>query len=192
MSEIRKLGASDLEFATGGTDAEETTVSPGGHTVTKLDATHINLRGKAESIETRITFRGALVSKLSSSAISTSSISIILFGNNIYDTDSIVTSTSVLTVPSDVTMVRVYGQVSYAVGAGYQRNAYIYKNGGVLTPQCFVSIPVNTTLTPTVQITTGPISVSGGDTFSLYGFQDSGGAILITSSLTWFAMEIIQ
>jgi hypothetical protein len=55
MSEIRKLGANDLELATGNTGSIETTTSPGLKVVTKLDAAHINLRSVSGSIESNIT-----------------------------------------------------------------------------------------------------------------------------------------
>jgi len=49
--EIRKLGIEDLEMATGGTAAAETLVSPGGVSLTKIDATQIMLRNRLISVE---------------------------------------------------------------------------------------------------------------------------------------------
>jgi hypothetical protein len=49
--EVRKLGVADIEWAGGNTGTEETITSPGGSTVTKIDASHIRLRNSDGTVE---------------------------------------------------------------------------------------------------------------------------------------------
>lgn len=58
--EYRKLGVEDLEMATGGTGAAETATSTGGVISTKIDATHIKLRGSpGRTIEAELATKNA-------------------------------------------------------------------------------------------------------------------------------------
>lgn len=133
------------------------------------------------------TFRGCLVYKTADQT-SIASGDAITFPATSYDTDSIVTSSSVLTVPSGVSKIRLSAHLP-----GFTAVIAIHKNGSgsALTPGGFrVAATTNAST-----VVSGVLPVSGGDTFTLKNTYGSGGSGVYGTTggvAAWLCMEIIE
>ena len=141
---------------------------------------------------------GALVYLSSVQSISNASNTIINFDSEQYDTDSIhdnVTNNSRLTVPSGITYIRLWANVTFANNTTGIRSASILKNG-VTTYDGYVvlTIPAATgTFTTTIPLITPVINVTATDYFELEVYQNSGGSLNAVQGnySTRLAMELI-
>jgi hypothetical protein len=140
-----------------------------------------------------LSFRGALVNSTVNQAVGNSTLTVINWGAEVYDTDNIhesVTHPSRLTVPAGVTYTRLSANTHWAANSVGTRYVMIQKN----STDC-LGCPVSrkTALGETEDnIHSAILSVTGGDYFELVAYQDCGTSLnFLTSNGSWFAMEII-
>lgn len=134
------------------------------------------------------TFNGAMIQKNADQAISASTTTTITWQAEAYDLDGWFdsgVSTTELTVPSGVSLVRVSAQLITGDFTGQLVGA-IQKNGAAVhgLPQ----IDTDTTGFDSVNMVSAPIAVSAGDDFLVTGFHASAVDIL-NNNATWFAIE---
>ncbi len=144
--------------------------------------------------EVLVPFRGALVTDASVQTIGNSSFTAINFDTETKDTDDIhdnSTNNTRLTVPSGVTIVRLYACIAMASGAG-GRAYRITKGGstGVGQPR----VDVETTFNAYGNLVSGPLDVVATNYFEVEVFQNTGGDLdtLNADGVPWFAMEILE
>jgi len=142
---------------------------------------------------------GALVHGTSSQSLSDGTVTAIGFNQEDYDTDTIhdnSTNNTRLSVPSGVTKVRLVGQLSFNSNSTGRRMISIYKNGsGSYAGRIQGSYNADSGGGQLITVNSPVLEVVGGtDYFELMGYQTSGGALLVnlTSSNSWFALEIIE
>lgn len=141
-------------------------------------------------------WRGCQVSLSANQSIPNSAFTVVNFGAEDIDTDSIwnIGAPSRLTVPVGVSKIRLSAGVSWSGNSTGLRYLEFYKNGGGVPPAGSVAqgIPANTNYNA-VNCTGGVMSVSAGDYFELRVLQNSGGSLnVLNNSRTWFQMEIIE
>lgn len=148
----------------------------------------------------RVEARGALVTKNSTTqSIPNTTETAILFDTSFYNTESVhngVSNTSRLTVPANVSKIKLFAQVTFAANATGFRMAYIRKNGSSATT--FSGQPKDgriaspATFATAMSLASPLVQVVPGDYFELVVQQTSGGALDVQlNNLTWFAMEIV-
>lgn len=145
------------------------------------------------------TFRGALVKRTSAQAITTGTSTFVIFDAETYDTDNIhdnSTNPSRLTVPSEVSKVKILANIKWENDNTGNRDMAVWKNNSINfdgAPRSTI-IPVNFPGTGTHQNLTSPVLVvTAGDYFELKVYQNSGGDLNIADvTQVWFAMEIIE
>lgn len=160
-----------------------TMVAPGGKTLWggalisgyKYAAIYNSDAGKFEILNPTRAFRGARAIRSAAQSIPTATETTILWDGEDFDTDAIhstSSNTNRLTVPGGVEFVEVtFGGVWDFAGGGTVRFHAINKNSTRIAS--YRSVP-DTGLCEFV-LSTGPISVSGGDYFSATAYQNSGG-----------------
>jgi hypothetical protein len=136
-------------------------------------------------------FRGARVTKSATQSVNNSSDTAVTFNTESYDTDGIhdnVTNNTRLTVPAGVSYVDIGYNLAWASGAADTlRASWITKNGVNIGIGDYRSSKYEQRAT----VKTGPIAVTPGDYFQLLVFQESGGALNVSTE-TVFWMEIIE
>jgi len=147
--------------------------------------------------------RGALVYTSSNLTISDSTQTDLAFNSETYDDDAIhdnSTNNARLTVPSGVTRVRLTGNVRWS-GSGTNSlsnvTAGFYKNGsnadkGLSSENDIWDSTGTPSNAPSQSLSSSVLQVTSGDYFTLRVSQDTGSNQTVTSTLTWFSMEIIR
>lgn len=151
----------------------------------------------------KLAFRGALVYDSSGPSIANATDTQITYNQESYDTDSIHdigSNPSRLTVPSNITKVRLSTNVNWAKNATGQRSITIYKNGtgnyqGMPSKYDQAGPAGGSDTTHSQTITSPTLEVTAGDYFEVNVYQTSTGALGtsgIAGNFNWFAMEIIE
>lgn len=93
-----------------------------------------------------------------------------------------------LTVPNNITKIRLFGQAEFAGNATGARGVQIRKNGttGVAYQQ---TGNAGAAISSIIPVRTTVLAVTPGDYFELLVYQASGGALNANATNTWFAME---
>jgi len=138
-------------------------------------------------------FRGCLARTGTGVTLTTAGTLDLLFTAAAYDTDSIFSvGTADLTVPTGVTRVRLTAGVTWQANATGIRRLSIEKNGTDAYDGGTSVVNAGNASGPTQNATTPVLTVTGGDTFQLEVYQNSGSTLVVGGQLTWFAMEIIE
>jgi len=141
-------------------------------------------------------FRGALVKPSVNVTIPDNTFTIFGFDVEVYDTDNIhdnITNNSRLTVPAGVSRVKVVAQVNWSTSStGTQRSVDILKNGTGGYDGYPTHDPGSAAAADRAIVRSPVLNVVPGDYFEVRGVQNSGSTLSAFSSITWFAMEIIE
>ena len=146
---------------------------------------------------------GALVYLDANQSLTNLTWTAINFDQEDYDTDALhdnATNNSRLTVPTGITRVRLTGKVGFQSGDVLIREATFRKNGleayAGRAAHRFGDGTQTTGNVTRINIQSPILTVTAGDYFELYAFQDSGGALNalgdVDGEATWFAMELIE
>lgn len=143
-------------------------------------------------------FRGALVYGSAHTNVPNNTGTPVNFDQEVYDTSNIhdpSTNNSRLTVPAGVSRVRLFANLVFSSNTTGYRSGQILVNVSQVPGAPIVTIP---TMPPTGEaallINTAVISVSPGNYFELYAYQNSGATLVAFagSAYTVFGMEIIE
>lgn len=137
--------------------------------------------------------RGTLVTRTTSQSIATGTPTSILWTNEVYDTDDIhnpSTNTDRLTVPSDVTYVRVSSLLHISGNATGTRAVQIQKNGTSYSGWTEV-IDDGSANQNDILVFTAILPVTGGDYFTIVLSQGSGSSLNVETD-SWATLEIIK
>jgi hypothetical protein len=142
----------------------------------------------------------ALVCRNTAQSITTGTATAISFDTSDYNDTSIWSAGSPtrLTVPAGAIRIRLAGGVRYVADSTANANwqLFIRKAGS-----SFNGMPYNQLLHPggtfnhTLNVSSGILSVTGGDWFELYTQQNTGSSVNTDTALsgtTWFSMEIVE
>jgi len=146
-------------------------------------------------VDTIAAFKGALVTKSSLQSILNATFTALTVDTEDYDTSDIhhaSVNTERLTVPAGVTRVRITGGTGFAGNATGRRVLVVQKNGsssyaGVPS----ISIEAPSTNIEHMSVATPVITVTAGDYFHLWVYQNSTSALNCGYD-THFAMEVIK
>ena len=184
-------------LAVAGATTLATTLAVTGATTLTGDAAAVNLSASG-TLGGKLAFRGALAYLGANQSINDSSITVISFTSESYDTSAIhdnSTNPSRLTVPAGVTRVKLITQVEFAGNASGYRSIFIYKNGGSYQGEPQVVVAPQATANR-IQAVSAALTVVAGDYFEVNVYQTSGGPLNAigggNGDNTWFAMEIIE
>lgn len=140
-------------------------------------------------------FSGASTKLTSNETISNSTDTAINWDGTNYDTDSIWNAGNAarLTVPANVSKVRLYGYVEWTGNTSGHRLLSIKKNNTA----DLIFRDNREAVSTAGQITTnvvGPVvlDVEGGDYFRLFAFQNTGSNLDILLNRAFFAMDIVE
>lgn len=141
--------------------------------------------------------RGGAVYNSANQSIPNNTTTILLFDSELYDTDSIhstSTNTSRLTVPSGVTKVRLFMHSVFTANVTGYRQVSLRKNGAAVNGCSYSTGFGNAAIETTVPLVSNRLLVAGGDYFETAVYQNSGGALDVSGSAisTLFEMEIIS
>ncbi len=107
----------------------------------------------------------------------------------------VVGAPSRITIPENVTRVRLTGQVTFNGHASGIRKVSILKNGGAgYAGHAEAIVPTaGAAYSQAVNVSTGVINVVAGDYFELQCLQDTGGALALTvgQHFTWLTLEVL-
>ncbi len=146
-------------------------------------------------------FRGCIAYNSVNISIPNNLTTLMTFDSEIYDTDTIhstTTNTDRLTVPTGVSYVKITGQAHFQANATGGRNAYITKNGVPASISGAQQTTSSATTNSIFPIISPILAVVPGDYFSLNVVQDSGGVLDFINgangagAYSWFAMEVIR
>lgn len=146
-------------------------------------------------------FRGASVYNTGNFTLTTGSEAPITWGSENYDTDSFHdtgSNTSRLTIPANVSRIKLHARLSFDANATGIRYAYFKKNG---TTNNYVGIAYETrnnvggTFRTEVTLSSPVLGVSEGNYFEVVGYQNSGGNLDVVGAATgyrsYFSIEVI-
>lgn len=152
-----------------------------------------------------IPYNGALVYHSTTQSLTSSIYTHLAFDSEDYDTDTIhdtSTNNNRLTVSTGAQRIRLTGYVIFDGNVTGTRIIGISKNDETTVPTNVVGLPrirKNPSGGTDIEmlVTTSVVSVTGGDYFTLYAFQDSGVALNVKDTgafgeKTYFSMEIIE
>ncbi len=140
-------------------------------------------------------FKGAMVAKSSAQAISNNSNTALIWQTETYDVGGWFANSgdSHFTVPADVSYIKVYVQVTFAVDGIGRRAIKFFKNSSTFAGAGNVrqSNP-DGSISDIYQAVTPAFAVSEGDILEAIAFQNSGGDLDVSSgATTWFAIEAV-
>ena len=144
------------------------------------------------------TFSGAVVNRTTAQSIPDSSGTIVSYDAETLDTDLIhdnSVNNSRLTVPTGVTRVKLYAQVSWPTSSVGIRTTRILKNGSDLYLGRGHDTDNAITAGGNIQSCSTPVLVvTAGDFFEHQVFQNSGGALNVADVIyaTYFTIEVVQ
>lgn len=181
-----------------GTDPNKADIDASGDAHVIYDGTNYVLQNPAD-----VQFRGCLVYKSANEELTTATYTHLSFNTESYDTDSIhdtVTNNQRLTVPTGVTKIKLFGAVVFESNSTGTREVSISKNDETTNPTGVIGLPkweANgiSGLIGIGNIDSAPITVTGGDYFTLCAFQTSGAGLEAIGGATYgtyFGMEIIE
>ena len=140
-------------------------------------------------IQQKIPFRGCLVKNSVTQPATAAATFFANWDTSIYDTNGIKTSATRLTVPNNVSKIKLYGYIStYITVAFAYQCLYIYKNGAPIL-YADKRLNSNSTYGMSCNISTPTLIVIPNDFFELYVVFDNANQIDTTS---YFGMEIIE
>ena len=142
-----------------------------------------------------VTF-GALVKKAADqTAADYTTATIMAFDEEVYDYGGWhdnSTNNSRLTVPSGVSRVRIFAQVSVgSITANVQRRIELHMNNAVLSPEIF-DTDTSGNANPVNQVRSYVIPVSPGDYFEVKYKNTTDTSVTIVALETWFAIEKVE
>lgn len=102
-------------------------------------------------------------------------------------------SSGAIVIPAGVSKIRITASISHAANATGVRQLLVNRNGSPGVGLPLQSTNATSAGATTLQASSPVLSVSPGDTISLFGFQNSGGALAaVALNLTWLAVEAIN
>lgn len=127
-----------------------------------------------------------------SQSIPAATITSVVFGDEVEDTDSISSDGTVFTAPTGTAYVKVIAQAAWqSNGSGGLRQIFLQQNGGIpeMRPSSRVS-SASTSIDERTHFSSSFISAVGGDTFELAAQQTSGSSVDIVedNNLTWIEL----
>lgn len=146
-------------------------------------------------------YRGAAAYNTAAQSIPASTNTVLTFDSEIYDTDSIhstSSNTGRMTVPAGVTKVRLRGNYRSATATDQtQRTAKLYKNGALYDSGSsyvpfFSGVTSGTSLASDCVMVTPAITCVAGDYFELVALQNEAGANNAFAQSCFFEMEILE
>lgn len=141
--------------------------------------------------------KGAIVKNSTNQSIADNTLTLLNFNSETYDTSSLhdtVTNNSRLTVPAGITKIIISTYIRFAANATGRRVFNFRKNGVGIIGDGIPEFNFNASSAgvTTLFAITPPIVVTEGDYFEVLVLQNSGGVLDVTSSGTYFSMELIE
>lgn len=160
-----------------------------------MDAGNVAITGGTISGTTIIDpRRGCLVHLAANQSIPNDTATVVAWDTEIYDTDSIHAAGG-FTIPAGVTKIRLSTGTYYAANATGYRFTYFEEGTANLTGQGSnrVDSP-SATGSALTSFTSAVLDVAGGEVFSLYAYQNSGGALNVLGGVvnSWACVEILE
>lgn len=136
--------------------------------------------------------RAVQVARSTASAIVNSALVAATWDQVVYDNEIMFAAgtPSRITIPANVSLVRVTANLSFDINATGVRSIHIYKNG-VEIKGGRQSVNAVNGIATSLKIISDPIQVVPGDYFEIWTFQNSGGSLNINSFST-FSVELLQ
>lgn len=147
-----------------------------------------------EAIAPSVTPRGALVKQATTFSLLDNITTTVTWNDEEYDTDNIhdnVTNNSRLTVPANVTHVRLLGNYRENSNTSGWRFIQLLKNGTIEMGLPVTSGGASGSNTHMFNAVSSVLEVVEGDYFEMQIFQNSGSTRSISGNNFWFAMEIV-
>jgi hypothetical protein len=139
------------------------------------------------------TFKGALVYG-GGNVTSDGTTRDLVFASEVYDTDgfyNVGTSTTRLTVPSGVSLVRLSGSIGWASTTSGQHVVSMAKNGASFPGVAAKDVSAGLTDTKAVTTVSTPQPVTAGDYFTLQHFSATSNTLGDTDN-RWFQIEVLE
>lgn len=205
---ISNIGTGIISIAPSGTDTIATgtgiTIYPGKcvevvadyagmWTVVGFDFTEV-VNSLGAQINDLATYKGCAVRKTANQSIPNGDTvtTILTFGEAIYGNFFNISNPSRLTIPANVSKVKVIGSVTFAkTGVGF-RNIQMMKNGAAFNGRGSSVTQADSNASITLHAQSIVIDVVEGDYFELTVTQNSGSSIdVFASTTTWFEVEVV-
>jgi hypothetical protein len=151
--------------------------------------------GGDETLTVDYDFRGAVAIRATTAfSVANNSATALEFNSEVYDTSSFhdnSTNPSRITIPANVSYAKFTFGIVWASDSTGDREVYLYKNGSP-DPNNLSVIDKQDAMgsdSTTHMVSSPVLSVSETDYFEVYGFQDPGGALDMSTG-SWFAIEV--
>lgn len=155
--------------------------------------------GGDETLTVAVGFKGALVYSSVTIDLASTVAEIIAFNSEEYDTDDFhdnSTNNTRLTVPANVSRVRLLAKAVCEYDANGHRYLELHKNGNSTFAGNAIDVDTATTspATTTLAFVSPVLSVSENDYFEVNAYQNSGSTLDLTagSNALWFSIEVVE
>lgn len=159
-------------------------------------ATWTQLRDSIYLLSREQATRGALLSLTGGQSIPNNTETAVSWPDPVRETDDVWGSGAPtrFIIPTGVSLVRFVGQVTFASNGTGSRKARVLKNGtneGIGLPAVRTLAAGGTDVT-VIQLAGAIVPVAAGDYFDVRVTQDSGGALNILATNTWWSIELLK